>query len=254
MYFNLLLFAIRELRIANSSATIKPYKLLRRFTMLKPQDIVLLVKLLAIMNAAFYKGNPAANQGWSQGKLALHLCISVSEVNAGLQRLVLSGLLTTILNDDSEHKTKNKIFIPIRAACEECLISGVKYFFPVTLGAYTRGIATSYAAPILEKQFILGNNPIPVWPCIEGDKLGLALEPLYSSVPNSLSQYPDSEFYALLACVDAIRSGRARERQLAITLLREKLMHESSSPPSSCTTKLELGDVSVNSEKARRVK
>lgn len=219
--------------------------------MLKSQDIVLLVKLISIMNTAFYEKNPAAPQGWSQGKLALHLCISVSEINAGLQRLVLAGLLSVISSDDAEHKTKNKVFIPIKAACEECLIFGVKYFFPVRLGAYTRGIATSYAAPILESQFILGDNPIPVWPCLEGDKLGLALEPLYSSVPNALNQYPDPEFYALLACIDAIRSGRARERQLAITLLKEKLRHEPSSPS---TPELELSHVSVNREKTRRAK
>jgi hypothetical protein len=219
--------------------------------MLKSQDIVLLVKLLSITNSAFYREIPTVPSGWSQAKLALHLCISVSEVNAGLQRLVLAGLLTVVTRDDSEHKTKNKVFIPIKAACEECLIFGVKYFFPVRLGAYIRGIATSYAAPILESHFIIGDNPIPVWPCLEGDKLGLALEPLYPSVPNSLSQYPDPEFYALLACIDAIRSGRARERQLAITLLKEKLRHEPSSPS---TTELELSHVSVNREKTRRVK
>jgi hypothetical protein len=108
-------------------------------------------------------------------------------------------------------------------ACEECLIFGVKYFFPVQLGEYTRGIATSYAAPILEKHFILGDDPIPVWPYGEGDRRGLALEPLYSSVPKSITQYPDEPFYEMLVLVDAIRSGRVRERDIAIKLLRERI-------------------------------
>ena len=160
------------------------------------------------------------DESLSQNKLATLLCMSASEVNAGIKRLVLSGLLAPVLTDDS----KNKItFLPSKSACEECLISGVKYFFPVELGAYTRGIATSYAAPILEKHFILGDDPIPVWPYGEGDKRGLALEPLYSSVPKSLTQFPDPTFYELLVLVDAIRSGRARERNIATTLLKEMI-------------------------------
>ena len=182
--------------------------------MLKPQDIVILLKILSMM----VLNKNVQDESLSQNKLATLLCMSASEVNAGIKRLVLSGLLAPVLTDDS----KNKItFLPSKSACEECLISGVTYFFPVELGAYTRGIATSYAAPILEKHFILGDDPIPVWPYGEGDKRGLALEPLYSSVPKSLTQFPDPTFYELLVLVDAIRSGRARERNIATTLLKE---------------------------------
>ena len=121
---------------------------------------------------------------------------------------------------------RNLILLPSRAACEECLISGVKYFFPAKLGGLTRGIVTSYAAPVFKKQIVIGDTPVPIWPYAEGDQLGLALEPLYSSVPKSVMQYPDQLFYDLLALVDAIRSGRARERNMAIKLLREKLHGE----------------------------
>ncbi|MFA6303159.1 MAG: helix-turn-helix domain-containing protein [Legionella sp.] len=184
--------------------------------MLKPQDIVILLKILSMM--VLNKNDHA--EYLSQNKLATLLCMSVSEVNAGIKRLVQSGLLAPVLTDDPKNKI---IFLPNKSACEECLISGVKYFFPVELGSYTRGIATSYAAPILEKQFILGDDPIPVWPYGEGDKRGLALEPLYSSVPKSLAQYPDQTFYELLVLVDAIRSGRAREKNIATALLKEKI-------------------------------
>jgi len=182
--------------------------------MLKPQDIVILLKILSMM--VLNKNNQ--EEHLSQNKLATLLCMSVSEINAGIKRLVQSGLLAPVLTDDPKNKI---IFLPNKSACEECLISGVKYFFPVELGSYTRGIATSYAAPILEKQFILGDDPIPIWPYGEGDKRGLALEPLYSSVPKSLAQFPDQTFYELLVLVDAIRSGRARERNIATTLLKE---------------------------------
>ena len=176
--------------------------------MLKVQDIVLLLKLLA--NQEHWL--------WPQSQLALHLCLSVSEVNAGIKRLNQSKLLQPGIGE--------KLYQPVIAACEEFLISGVKYFFPAQLGEYTRGIATSYAAPVFENQVVLGQDPIPVWPHAEGSQRGLALQPLYSSIPKSISQYPDQEFYDLLALVDAIRQGRARERNIAVKILRNKLNYD----------------------------
>lgn len=209
--------------------------------MLKPQDIVILLKMLSTMTLS--KGDPEALL--SQHKLAMLLCMSASEVNAGIKRLVLSGLLSPVLTDDPKNKI---ILLPNKSACEECLISGIKYFFPVQLGAYTRGIATSYAAPILEKHLILGDDPIPVWPYGEGDRRGLALEPLYRSVPISLAKFPDQLFYELLVLIDAIRSGRAREKSIAIKLLKEKLHGEQQKRASNS----ELENVRVYSKKIRK--
>ena len=62
----------------------------------------------------------------------------------------------------------------------------------------------------------MGNDPMPVWPYGEGDVRGVALKPLYSSVPESVIKHPDPLFYDLLTLIDAIRSGRAREKQIAI--------------------------------------
>ena len=181
--------------------------------MLKPQDIVILLKILSRMTLS--KGY--SDEGLTQHELAGLLCMSPSEVNAGIKRLVLSGLLGPI------QRSNRLIFLPIKAAVEECLVSGVKYFFPVELGAYTRGIATSYAAPIFEKLIVLGDDPVPVWPYGEGNQRGLALEPLYRSVPQSIAKHPDPLFYEMLVLIDAIRIGRARERSIAIKLLKEKI-------------------------------
>lgn len=176
--------------------------------MLKPQDVVLLVKLLATTE----------HLSWSQNQLALHLCVSVSEVNTAIKRLQKAGLL--------QHIQGKKIFQPILPAVEEFLISGAKYVFPVQLGEYTRGIPTSYAAPVFKGQIALGQDPPPVWPDAEGTQRGLALKPLYPSVPKSITQYPDAAFYDLLALIDAIRQGRVRERNLAIKLLKERIHYE----------------------------
>ncbi|HAT2140580.1 TPA: hypothetical protein I8027_003029 [Legionella pneumophila] len=179
--------------------------------MLKPQDIVILLKILASEQP----------EQLLQKDLATYLCMSASEIHEGMKRLELSGLLGPVYRKSEE---SNKIIrMPIKSACEECLIYGVKYFFPVELGSYTRGIPSSYAAPLFEKYLLLGDDPIPVWPYAEGEHRGLALEPLYRSVPQAIAKHPDQPFYELLVLIDAIRTGRARERNIAIKLLREKL-------------------------------
>ena len=188
--------------------------------MLKPQDIVILLKMISIMSSS--KGE--SSEALSQNKLALHLCLSVSEVHAGLSRLMMSGLLGVVHHESiPAHAARRQSFIPIKTACEECLIYGVKYFFPVKFGPYTRGIATSYAAPIFKNKIKVGEDPIPVWPYAEGEVRGLALEPLYRSVPKSVIQYPDKLFYELLTLIDAMRGARARERDIAIKLLKERI-------------------------------
>ena len=179
--------------------------------MLKPQDIVILLKILSTVTLS----NAYSAEELSQNELAGLLCMSPSEVNAGFKRLVLSGLLGPV------QRSNKLVYVPIKAAVEECLVSGVKYFLPVQLGAYTRGIATSYAAPIFEKHIVLGDDPIPVWPSGDGNQRGVALEPLYRSVPQSLAKHPDQLFYEMLVLVDAIRTGRVRERNIAIKLLKE---------------------------------
>jgi hypothetical protein len=188
---------------------------------LKPQDIVILLKILAKMTLP----KNASLAVLSQNKLAMWLCLSPSEVNAGIKRLIASGLLGELYDSAGNElrSTKGKIFLPIKTACEECLISGVKYFFPAELGSYTRGIPTSYAASIFKQHIRIGQDPIPIWSYAQGEHKGLALEPLYSSVPRSVHEHPDPLFYDLLTLIDAIRSGRARERNIGIKLLKERL-------------------------------
>lgn len=183
--------------------------------MLKPQDIMILLKILAAKHPELLL----------QRDLANYLCMSASEVHAGMKRLVLSQLLVPSFQEPDSKSKRKRILIPNKAACEECLIYGVKYFCPVRLGEYTRGIPTSYAAPLFEKYIVLGRDPIPIWPYAEGDHRGLALEPLYRSVPESIIKFPDQSFYELLVFIDTLRTGRARERKLAIELLRERILN-----------------------------
>lgn len=174
--------------------------------MLKPQDCVLLIKLLSNLDKTF-----------SQRELAKLLFMSQSEINQSLKRLLNAGLVRR----DSESEAN--LPRPIIKAAEEFLIHGIKYCFPTKPRALTPGISTGIAAPVFKGKIVTGKEPLPVWPYAEGDSLGVALDPLYPSVPKSIHKYPDQNFYDLLALVDVLRYGRARERHIAIKLIQKRL-------------------------------
>ncbi len=85
----------------------------------------------------------------------------------------------------------------------------------------TRGMPTAWAAPPLSEQIAAGDEPPPVWPDPEGEARGIAFEPLYRSAPKAAKR--DRALYEMLALVDALRDGRARERQLAAKELKARL-------------------------------
>ena len=95
---------------------------------LKPQDLMVLFKLLAVGE----KSN-------TYSSLSDALGVSSSEVHASIGRAKSARLLN--LETDRPRV--------IRAALKEFLLHGAKYAFPATLGSPTRGIPTAYAAPPL---------------------------------------------------------------------------------------------------------
>jgi len=159
---------------------------------LKPQDIVVVLKLCAYPDA-----RPAMSV------IANELSLSPSEVHGAIGRLRASRLL-------HGPGLKGR---PNISALEEFLIHGLKYAFPAEHGEVTRGIPTSYAAEPLKSEVSMSNDLPPVWPWPEGNTRGVGLEPLYKSVPRAALR--DSNLYQFLALVDAIRDGRARERKIA---------------------------------------
>jgi hypothetical protein len=165
---------------------------------LKPQDIFILLKLIALGEGQ-----------WSYASLAGDLFMSTSEIHAGIKRAVAARLM------DSQRGR------PLKKSLAEFLIHGVKYAFPPDHGGLTRGVPTGYAAPPLKDMISQPNEPPPVWPDPDGDTRGYEFSPLYKSVPRAASK--DKILYELLAIVDAIRDGRAREREIAIKELKTRL-------------------------------
>jgi hypothetical protein len=136
-------------------------------------------------------------------QIGLDLSVSSSVVHAALKRLAVSRLVSP----DAEAGRP-----PVKAV-EEFLIHAVKYAFPAQRGEVTRGVLTSYAAPPLSAKIAGDSGLPPVWPHPEGQHRGVSLEPLYRTVP--VAALRDPLLYELLALVDALRDGRARERRLA---------------------------------------
>ena len=72
------------------------------------------------------------------------------------------------------------------------------------------------------------NDLPPVWPWPEGDTRGIGFEPSYAKVPQAALR--DRDLYELLALVDAIRDGRARERNIAERDLVDRLRKRHGQP------------------------
>lgn len=167
--------------------------------MTKAQDVLVALKLCL------------PNDGKSFAALAGELGMSASEVHASLARLGEARLV-----DVTSRKVNRKPFL-------EFLKSGVPYVFPVRLKETTRGMPTGWATGPMAKVFTYARDDIPVWPEPEGTVKGQSLEPLYRSVPVAAKN--DPALYDLLALVDALRIGRARERNFAAQQLEERLSH-----------------------------
>ena len=163
---------------------------------LKPQDIVVLLKLLVSSKDSYLK-------------LAGDLFMSPSEVHAAVKRAAQAGLV-----DRSSKQVK-------RAALAEFIIHGLKYAFPPIYGTITRGIPTAHAAPPLVDMISGTDDLPPVWPSPEGAVRGYELKPLYRTVPRAVRN--DQKLYEFLALVDAIRAGRARERVIAKDEINKRL-------------------------------
>jgi hypothetical protein len=167
---------------------------------LKPQDILFLLKLVVL-----------GKNKWSFSKLAIDLGMSPSEVHAAAKRTTAARLAI---------QEGSNIYPNIRNL-EDFLLHGVQYVFVPDRGGLSRGMPTAYAAAPMKSHFIEDNEPPPVWPDPEGKARGTSFSPLYKSAPQAAKQ--DPRLYELLALVDAIRDGRAREKSIAEKELKVRL-------------------------------
>ena len=138
--------------------------------------------------------------------------MSASEVHAAVRRGGEAGLV------------KPESRRVVREAFLDYLLHGVRYAFPAVSGRVVRGMPTGYSAPCLAGEFAEVDLPV-VWEDAEGNARGQRVEPLHPSAAEASRS--DENFYRLLALVDALRCGRARERSAASERLKKLLLHDS---------------------------
>jgi len=213
-----MLFFIRESRISNNVMN------------LKPQDVLFLLKLVA-----------TGKQSWSFNQLAYELGMSASEVHAAAQRS-LAASLATREGDTIRPDIRN---------LEEFLLHGVQYVFVPDRGEINQGMPTAHVAEPLTPYFTEDKETSPVWPDPEGEMRGESFSPLYRSAPKAAKN--DPALYQLLALVDVIRGGKAREREIAKKELKKRLSAAAKSTgnkPISKKDRLVIGETLVVSRAA----
>jgi hypothetical protein len=171
-------------------------KISNRQTALKPQDLYVLLVLLS-------RGD--GSTGYKE--LAEQTGLAISAVHGALKRAASARLAMF----------EDRRPVVLKQQLREFVLHGAKYAFAPVWGSLTRGVPTGYGAAPLNSVIAPSGDPVPVWPHAKGTVRGLSLAPLYPSVPDAALK--DTRLYVVLALFDAIRSGRARERDAAQKLL-----------------------------------
>ncbi|HXB45316.1 MAG TPA: hypothetical protein VNV85_14725 [Puia sp.] len=172
---------------------------MRQHNGMRPQDIVVLLKIIAL-----------DNKPWQNKDLSWSLHISSSEISECLNRNYIAGLIES---------QKKKVS---RQSLMEFLEHGLHYVFPVVPGPLTNGIPTAHSHPFMSEYF--KSDEYYVWPDFEGRTRGSAIQPLYKELAKSVKN--DDMLYKLLALIDVIRVGRARELKVAVSELKKIILHE----------------------------
>ena len=208
---------------------------------LKPQDFLVALKLVAW-----------GDQRWTYARLAQELGLSASEAHACIKRGLVSGLLlqnrapVAAVAGDASGKaqvfqepqgiyrvTRKRVRRSVAPSAEagpadnpvrvhaqalaEFTLHGAKYAFPGVRLPLAVGVPTSHSAPAFAGVFAPGSTDF-VWPHPNGTVRGIGVEPLHPSVPFAAMQ--DPKLYAMLAMFDALRVGKARERNMAMERLQ----------------------------------
>lgn len=163
---------------------------------LRPQDVLVALKL-AVDDC----------REWQQRRIADELGISGGELSKSLQRLREAGLVNA-------HELRT-----LRPSFLEFVVHGLRYVLPVKRRGVVRGLPTAYAASPLRNRIVSDGVVPPVWADPDGDVSGEAWEPLSKSAVVAAKR--DHRMYEGLALLDAMRGGKARERELAAEYLRE---------------------------------
>lgn len=175
--------------------------------MLKPQDIVVAIKLLQSRD-----GGPVP----TYASLALALRLSSSEVHAAVRRCLEVGLLR------KPSGTTRTMPQPVVTAMEEFLVHGVKFIWPAKRGSMTRGVATGSSLASVSRLLDVSEPAVPlVWAHPEGTLRGETVDPLYPRAVEACTD--DPILHEWLALLDILRLKTGREAALAGAAIHNRL-------------------------------
>lgn len=164
---------------------------------LTPADLLVVIKLAA-------HGGEAA----SVRRLEDELGLSKSAVASSLQRLARLGLVKV---EGRSMRRVNKLLL------RDCLEHAARWIAPAEIGDFELGLPTAHAAGALAEKLRGDGDPL-VMPLPHGPMRGRVVTPLHPLAPAAAAR--DPKLYRLLAVVDALRIGRARDRRVAAEELR----------------------------------
>jgi biotin operon repressor len=141
----------------------------------------------------------------SQKEISEKLDISRAAVSYSIDRCIGLNIL-----DKKKYQVRKQAFL-------EFIFYGLPYIYPAVKGSIVKGIPTGVSAYPLNQSF--SPDPGYVWPTEHATHSGIAIEPLYPSIP--LVALNEPRLYEICALVDAVRIGQTREKVEAYRLLKE---------------------------------
>lgn len=133
--------------------------------MLKPQDVMIVLKIVAMHQ-----------REWKYSEAALELYMSPSEVHAGVKRLKKCCLLNEMTMGFGTVETK--LHLPDIANIKEFLQHGLRYVFPSVVTEPVSGLPTSYGVVhLFFEGYTSKMSYIPVWEHNVGDYMGVGVKP-----------------------------------------------------------------------------
>ncbi|MCA9490676.1 MAG: RNA-directed DNA polymerase [Myxococcales bacterium] len=170
---------------------------------MKPQDLVTVLAL----------ARPEPPQTYAD--LGQLVGLSTSEAHGAVRRLREAGLV------DGERRVS-------RASLSDFLRYGLRVVYPARPGSLTLGVPTG-AAVFPDEVDLPAPEAAPwVWPSEHGTLRGLALEPLYRTLPETVPH--DPWLYEVLAILDLLRAGQTRDVRWARTALDRRLAGDALRP------------------------
>lgn len=172
--------------------------------MIRSQDLVTALAIRLVVRS------------WSYPALSDFTGLSISQSHMSCSRLREAGLL---------RQDPGEAWLVSASKLTEFLSHGVPYVFPGRIGEPTRGIPTAYAVDFVAKAFVSDQATPVVWPTMDGETKGSALDPLHPCQLRCIAKPGGESIYRALVCVDLLRIGQARERTWAKDYLSDLLKH-----------------------------